>query len=361
MNPPTPIRISALRPWTIALARPKGGEQHPQHRRRRIGHRRPQIGDADLAADRRHHRLQRGIARRGDQHRGEQQQEMGRRQRRSANPPPERNGAHRHVLRAQRGAGKFERRLPSRKALASWSRRLSGANALSAKLAKPRRICQRSPLRPPRGAFMSVSSARTLERPAPLRAPRDTPGHQPALAVPSRLPQESGDGRVGHSVVANPDRQDARAGRLGDDQVVRRIWPGGRHLHPPDPRKARRPTRRCLTIDTNADFTDYLEARHRRSAAGRGDRVGRRRREDPRRARLRPCRLCPVGPALLDPSAGRRRGDRRRDVARHPPRRRVPGLSIQPQGAATSSSRVFERIERGFEWINVPPATLFWA
>jgi hypothetical protein len=22
---------------------------------------------------------------------------------------------------------------------------------------------------------------------------------------------------------------------------------------------------------------------------------------------------------------------------------------------------VFERIERGFEWINVPPATLFWA
>ena len=99
----------------------------------------------------------------------------------------------------------------------------------------------------------------------------------------------------------------------------------------------------------------------RRSAPGRGHRLGRRRREDPRRPRPRLGRLCALGAALLDPSAGRRRRHRRGDGQGHPARRRVPGLSVQPQGAAISSSPISTPIKRGFEWINVPPATLFWA
>ena len=28
---------------------------------------------------------------------------------------------------------------------------------------------------------------------------------------------------------------------------------------------------------------------------------------------------------------------------------------------STSIEAIFDRIKRGFEWVNVPPATLFWA
>ena len=59
-----------------------------------------------------------------------------------------------------------------------------------------------------------------------------------------------------------------------------------------------------LTIDTNPDFTTYLTAKIRDSRLRRGDRLGRGRARDHGRSRLRRCRLRPLRPALLDPSAG---------------------------------------------------------
>ena len=121
------------------------------------------------------------------------------------------------------------------------------------------------------------------------------------------------------------------------------------------------PDATLVTIDTNPDFTTFLQGLDRRPAAGRGHRLRRRGRANPRRARTRQGRLYPLGPALLDPSARRRPGDRQGDR----------GSVIRPGGAFLVyqfSPKVrdfiapfFERIERGFEWVNVPPATLFWA
>ena len=73
----------------------------------------------------------------------------------------------------------------------------------------------------------------------PPSAPPRPPLAEPPVAIPSRLSQESGDGRLDHPVEPGADRQDARPGRLGEHQTVRRIWPGRRHLHAPDPREAR--------------------------------------------------------------------------------------------------------------------------
>ena len=67
----------------VALPRPKRGQRHPQHSRPGVGHRHPEIGDADLPPDRRHHRLKRRISRRRDQHGGIEQEEVRRRQRAS--------------------------------------------------------------------------------------------------------------------------------------------------------------------------------------------------------------------------------------------------------------------------------------
>src|SRR3954454_8571292 len=69
----------------------------------------------------------------------------------------------------------------------------------------------------------SASSQRAAARP---------PLAQPEVAVPSRLPQESGDGRIDHPVEPGADRQDARSGGLGEHPAVRRIWYGRRHLQP---------------------------------------------------------------------------------------------------------------------------------
>src|SRR6266700_3851278 len=55
-----------------------------------------------------------------------------------------------------------------------------------------------------------------------------------AMAIPARIPEEPGDGRLDHSVEQSADRKDARAGRLDQHQTVRRIWPGCRDLHAPD-------------------------------------------------------------------------------------------------------------------------------
>ena len=70
----------------IALLRPVRRERDPQDGGPGVGDGDVEIGNADLAPDRRHDRLQRGIARRGHEHRAIEQQEMGRGQRRSANP-----------------------------------------------------------------------------------------------------------------------------------------------------------------------------------------------------------------------------------------------------------------------------------
>ena len=93
------------------------------------------------------------------------------------------------------------------------------------------------------------------------------------------------------------------------------------------------PDAKLVTIDTNPDFTQISDEIDRRSAADRGHRLGRRCRADPRRARVRQGRLCAFGPALLDPAARRRRRHRQGHRQGRPAGRRVPGLSVQPQGA----------------------------
>ena len=64
MKPLTPIMAKRLAAVVVALFRPVRREQHPQHRRPSVCDRDIEIVDADFAADRRHHRLQRRIARR---------------------------------------------------------------------------------------------------------------------------------------------------------------------------------------------------------------------------------------------------------------------------------------------------------
>ena len=65
---------------SVRAARPVGRHQHPQQRGPGIGEADPHVGDAQVRADRRHHRLHRGVARRGDQHDREQQRHAFRRQ-----------------------------------------------------------------------------------------------------------------------------------------------------------------------------------------------------------------------------------------------------------------------------------------
>ena len=116
-----------------------------------------------------------------------------------------------------------------------------------------------------------------------------------------------------------------------------------------------------MTIDTNPDFTRYLKESI----------------DDPRLVAVTGS-AADVDKILADRGlgdadyvlsglpfstlpAGRRRRHRRGDRQGDPARRRLPRLSVQPQGPPTSSRPHFDRIDRGFEWINVPPATLFWA
>ena len=192
------------------------------------------------------------------------------------------------------------------------------------KLANGRRICQRSrPSLALDGASMPTSHARTLKGPRRLHAPARPALAEPAVAIPARLPEASGDGRIDHPVEPGADRADAAAGRLGQHQAVRRIWPGRRHLHPADLLDRMAPDAKLVTIDTNPDFTQYLTQVDRRSAPDRGHRLGRRRRADPRRARAsaRPItcfRACPSRPC-------------RRASATRSPRR--PPRSIRPGGA----------------------------
>lgn len=120
------------------------------------------------------------------------------------------------------------------------------------------------------------------------------------------------------------------------------------------------PDATLLTIDTNSDFTDYL------------------------RESIDDERLVPVTGSAAD--VAKILADRGFDKADYvlsglPFSTLPPGVGeaigkataevIRPGGAflvyqfspkvRDFIAPVFERIERGFEWINVPPATLFWA
>ena len=101
-----------------------------------------------------------------------------------------------------------------------------------------------------------------------------------------------------------------------------------------------RPILERMAPDAQADRDRHQPRFHplsapydRRSALLRGARLG-----GGRRARsshdhgARSGRLRAVGPALLDPAARRRPGDRGGDPPGDPPRRRVPGLSVLARG-----------------------------
>ena len=73
---------------------------------------------------------------------------------------------------------------------------------------------------------MPTSSARTLKGPRRLQPPSRPPLAEPAVAVPARLPEESGDGRIGDPVEPGPDRQDAEPVDWENTQLFVEYGPG---------------------------------------------------------------------------------------------------------------------------------------
>ena len=162
---------------------------------------------------------------------------------------------------------------------------------------------------------MPTSSARTLKSPRRLAAP-GSPDAKPAMAVPARVPQESGDGRLDHPVEPDPDRPKMLA---PVDWETTRLFveygPGvGTFTRPILDRLG--PDATLIAIDTNPDFIDYLQraiddprliavpgsaADVEKIVADRG---------------LGHADYVALRPALFDPAAGCRRGDRRGDGAR---------------------------------------------
>ena len=344
-------RLAAV---AVALLRPVVREQHPQHRRPGVGDRHPEIGDADLAPDRRHDRLQRGIARRGDQHRREQQQEMRGGQRRRPTP-----GCARSKPRRRIGSGAMSG-TSSRSdcAFAGRDARVSSSRWNLAK--RPVHLPTLRPFNAPLRSFHAVLLRAHAEKSSSAAAQSRPPRTEPAVAIPARLHQESGDGRLDHPVEPHADRQDARPGRLGEHQVVRRIWAGRRHLHPADPRSAGQ--RRDAAGDRHQPGIHAISAASGSTIRGWSRSPARRptsRRSSPSAASARPitsCRACPSRPCRRASATAIAEAT----AERHPAGRRVPRLSVQPQGARFHQA-AFRPIKRGFEWINVPPATLFWA
>ena len=222
-------------------------------------------------------------------------------------------------------------------------------------LAKRPAICGRSP-RVIWSFSLNAASASHLNGQI---APHPAVAAQPPLAFPPRLHQASGDGRIGDPFIEDPDRQDAGAGRLGELQIVRRIWPGRRHLHRHVLQRMA-PDATLIAIDTNADFTRYL----------------RRDFDDPRLfavtgsaadvAKIIADRgfehadyiLSGLPFSTLPPGVGETIAEE--TAAAFPRGRRLPGLSVPPK-VREFMAPFFDRIDRGFEWINIPPATLFWA
>jgi phospholipid N-methyltransferase len=234
------------------------------------------------------------------------------------------------------------------------------ALATFSKLAKRRRICQRSGLVRPRiGAIMPSSTARTLKSPRRLQRRRDRR---------SRSPQwQFLRGYLKNPVMVGSIIPSSRV--LIDKMLGPVDWPNttlfveygpgvGTFTRPILERLA--PDATLLTIDTNADFTRYLREHI----------------DDPR--------LVPVtGSAAEVEKILDERGLGQADyvLSGLPFSTLPPGIGdaiakatakvIRPGGAFLVyqfSPKVldfikphFDRIKRGFEWINVPPATLFWA
>ena len=237
-------RLAAV---AVALLRPIRREQHPQQSRPGVGDRHPEIGDPDLAPDRRHHRLQARCC------------------------PPRRRASPRRAKGNAACSARSRRRVGSVGRRASKRSRVSpgGAEPTPALEARREKLSARGHLRgqplrrrpgnlPTGGAFANARSFAGSSRrfnahfdrpnhqgPPPFRPPRRAPCAEPAAAIPARVPEASGDGRLDHPVEPNRHRQGARPGRVGQNPAVRRIWSRRRHLHPADPREARRRMRLC--------------------------------------------------------------------------------------------------------------------
>ena len=191
--------------------------------------------------------------------------------------------------------------------------------------------------------------------------PRRASGEQPAVAVPARLPQESGDGRIGHPVEQGADRQDARRRSTGTRSSCSSNMARASAPSPGRSSTGCRPDATLIAIDTNAGLHRLSEEGHRRSTADRGHRLGRRRR---RRSSRRTASPMPITSCPACPSRPCRPASARRSARRPPSVIRAGGAFLVYQFSPKVRDFIaphFERIDRGFEWINVPPATLFWA
>ncbi len=110
-------RLAAV---TVALLGPEGRQRDPQDRRPGVGERDPEIGDSDLASDRRHDRLEGSVPRRRDEHRRVQQQEVRSGQRAGADAAIACDGGHvRVIAMPKRRRNSSLGNLPSRSAFAN--------------------------------------------------------------------------------------------------------------------------------------------------------------------------------------------------------------------------------------------------
>ena len=189
-------------------------------------------------------------------------------------------------------------------------------------LAKCAGICERlQPIEERAEPEVERQQSQPPEWQAPCPATGTRP-QGPALAVSSRLPEASGDGRIGDPVEQGVDRQDA--------------------------------------IDTNPDFIDYLngDIDDDRFIAVHGSAADVEKIIASHGFDHADYILSGLPFSTLPPGVGDAIGA-------------ATGRAIRDGGAFLVyqfSPKVkdfiaphFERIERGFEWVNVPPATLFWA
>ena len=198
----------------VGAVRPDRRHHHPDHGRQREGDRHPDVGDLELAADRGQQRLHRRIARRGDQHHRKEQGES---------------------LAGQAEAVHFKRLL--RGVLAACpAQRMQAACGLPS--APP--ICQRVLFPQQSGIHHVGILGRSAHETAASRARRGGGPLWHFLRGFIKHPVMVGS--IIPSSKATIDKMLA-PGRLGELQVVRRIWPGRRHLHRACAAAAWRPTR----------------------------------------------------------------------------------------------------------------------
>ena len=224
-------------------------------------------------------------------------------------------------------------------------------------LPSARRICQRTAPLLPTGASIAHFDRENPQRPAPPRPAHRTAGAEPALAVPARLPQASGDGRIDHPVEPDADRQDARPGRLG---AAPSCSSNMARASAPSPGRSSRSCRPDATLDRDRHQRRVhpLPAANRSTTRGWSPVTGSAADvETDHRATaassmpITCCRACPSRPCRR--ASATRSARRRRKVIR-------PGgaflvYQFSPK-VLDFIKPLFERIDRGFEWINVPPA-----